>query len=29
VVGILPILVIYPFFQKYFAKGITMGAVKG
>lgn len=29
VVAILPILVIYPFFQKYFAKGITMGAVKG
>lgn len=29
VVGILPILIIYPFFQKYFAKGITMGAVKG
>ena len=29
VVGILPVLVIYPFFQKYFAKGITMGAVKG
>lgn len=29
VVGILPIIVIYPFFQKYFIKGITMGAVKG
>lgn len=29
VVAILPILLIYPFFQKYFAKGITMGAVKG
>lgn len=29
VVGVLPILIIYPFFQKYFAKGITMGAVKG
>lgn len=29
VVGILPVLVIYPFFQKYFAKGLTMGAVKG
>ena len=29
VVAILPILIAYPFFQKYFAKGITMGAVKG
>lgn len=29
VVGILPILVIYPFFQKYFAKGLMAGAVKG
>jgi putative aldouronate transport system permease protein len=29
VIGILPILVAYPFFQKYFEKGITMGAVKG
>lgn len=29
VVGILPIMVIYPFFQKYFVKGIVIGAVKG
>ena len=29
VVGILPIMIAYPFFQKYFAKGITVGAVKG
>lgn len=29
VIGILPIIVIYPFFQKYFAKGLVMGAVKG
>lgn len=29
VVGILPIMIAYPFFQKYFVKGITMGAVKG
>ena len=29
VIGILPIVIAYPFFQKYFVKGITMGAVKG
>lgn len=29
VVGILPIIMVYPFFQKYFVKGITFGAVKG
>ncbi len=29
VVGVIPILVAYPFFQKYFVKGITIGAVKG
>jgi len=29
VLGILPIMVAYPFFQKYFVKGITIGAVKG
>ncbi len=29
VIGILPILLVYPFFQKYFAKGLTVGAVKG
>lgn len=28
VVGILPILCIYPFFQEYFVKGIAVGAVK-
>ncbi|MBE5857484.1 MAG: carbohydrate ABC transporter permease [Lachnospiraceae bacterium] len=28
-VGILPIIVIYPFVQKYFVKGITLGGVKG
>ena len=29
VVGILPILIIYPFFQKYFAAGLVAGSVKG
>lgn len=29
VVGVLPVLCIYPFFQKYFVKGIVVGGVKG
>ena len=29
VIGIVPMLCIYPFFQKYFVKGITIGALKG
>ena len=29
VIGILPIAIVYPFVQKNFAKGITLGAVKG
>lgn len=29
VVGVLPVLIIYPFFQKYLVKGIMIGAVKG
>ncbi|MBD5394947.1 MAG: carbohydrate ABC transporter permease [Lachnospiraceae bacterium] len=29
VVGILPILIIYPYVQKFFVKGIALGAVKG
>lgn len=29
VITILPIVVAYPFFQKYFVKGLTVGAVKG
>jgi len=29
VIGIVPILFAYPFFQKYFVKGLTIGAVKG
>jgi putative aldouronate transport system permease protein len=27
-VGIVPIMAVYPFFQKYFVRGITIGAVK-
>ncbi len=29
VMSMLPIMMVYPFLQKYFAKGIMMGAVKG
>jgi len=29
VIGILPIVVLFPFVQKYFIKGVVLGAVKG
>lgn len=29
VVSTLPILVLYPFLQKYFVKGVMVGAIKG
>jgi putative aldouronate transport system permease protein len=29
VVGMLPMIALYPFFQKYYMKGLTVGAVKG
>lgn len=29
VIGIVPLLIAFPFFQKYFVKGLTVGAVKG
>ena len=29
VVSSLPLLIMYPFFQKYFDKGIMVGSVKG
>ena len=29
VVSSIPLLVVYPFFQKYFEKGVVMGGVKG
>ena len=29
VIGIVPLIIVFPFFQKYFSKGITVGAVKG
>jgi len=28
-IGIIPIIIIYPFIQKYFVKGMTLGSVKG
>jgi len=28
-IAVVPVLIVYPFFQKYFVKSITMGAVKG
>lgn len=28
-IAMLPLFIIYPFLQKYFAEGITLGAVKG
>ena len=29
VIGMIPIMIIFPFFQKYFTKGVVIGAVKG
>lgn len=29
VVSSIPVLILYPFLQKYFEKGIMIGAVKG
>lgn len=29
VLGVIPIMIAYPFFQKFFVKGIALGAVKG
>ena len=29
VVAVIPVLIMYPFFQKSFVKGITLGSVKG
>ena len=29
VVAILPIMMVYPFLQKYFVKGVMIGAIKG
>jgi len=29
VIGVVPLLLAYPFFQKYFVKGLVVGAVKG
>ena len=29
ILAALPIMMVYPFLQKYFAKGLTVGSVKG
>ena len=29
IVSVIPILCLYPFLQKYFVKGMTVGSVKG
>ena len=29
IMGVIPIMLVYPFLQKYFIKGIVIGAVKG
>ena len=29
VIGSLPLMILYPFLQKYFDKGVMMGSVKG
>ena len=29
IITIVPILVVYPFLQKYFTKGVMIGAIKG
>ena len=29
IVTTIPIIMVYPFLQKYFIKGVTLGAVKG
>ena len=29
IIAILPFMILYPFLQKYFVKGVNVGAVKG
>lgn len=28
-IGVIPMIIIYPFFQKFFVGGLTAGAIKG
>lgn len=29
VVALIPVMIVYPFLQKYFVKGVMIGSVKG
>jgi putative aldouronate transport system permease protein len=29
IISVVPVLMVYPFLQKYFEKGIMIGAIKG
>jgi putative aldouronate transport system permease protein len=29
IISVAPVMVVYPFFQKYFVRGVMIGAIKG
>jgi len=29
VIGAIPVLILFPYFQRYYSKGITLGSTKG